>query len=78
MDSIPVILLYDRTVSLDFGVIGCRGPGFFVRQASEQYLTSSQFFAQRLRQTISRPHAKQILRGSAALLPLKSIAAKAA
>jgi hypothetical protein len=41
------------------------------RQASEQNLTSAQFFAQLLRQVISRPQAMQILLGSAALLPLK-------
>ena len=33
------------------------------RHFSEQYLTSSQFLAQALRQTISRPQRKQILRG---------------
>ena len=48
-------------------------PGFLARQASEQYLTSSQFFAQLLRQVISRPQATQILLGSDALLPLKPI-----
>jgi hypothetical protein len=43
---------------------------FLVRQASEQYFTSTQFFAQLLRQVISRPQARQTLLGSAALLPL--------
>ena len=37
------------------------------RQASEQYFTSSQTFAQALRQTISRPQAAQVLRGKSAL-----------
>ena len=41
------------------------------RQASEQYLTSSQFFAQLLRQVISRPQTMQVLLGSDALFPLK-------
>ena len=48
-------------------------PGFLARQASEQYLTSSQFLAQLLRQVISRPQATQILLGSDALLPLKPL-----
>jgi hypothetical protein len=43
------------------------------RQASEQYLTSSQFFAQLLRHVISRPQTMQTLLGSDALLPLKPI-----
>jgi hypothetical protein len=41
-----------------------------MRQASEQYFTSAQFFSQRLRQVIGRPHAAHGLLGSAALLPL--------
>ena len=41
------------------------------RHASEQYLTSSQFLAQLLRQVISRPQTMQVLLGSDALLPLK-------
>ena len=45
--------------------------GLARRQASEQYFTSAQFFAQRLRQLIGRPQATQGLLGSAALLPLK-------
>ena len=48
-------------------------PGFLARQASEQYLTSSQFFAQLLRQVISRPQTMQVLLGSDALLPLKPL-----
>ena len=39
------------------------------RQASEQYLTSAQFFAQLRRQLMARPHRMQGLLGSAALLP---------
>jgi len=39
------------------------------RQASEQYFTSAQFFAQRRRQLIGRPQAAHGLLGSAALLP---------
>ena len=46
-------------------------PGFLARHASEQYLTSSQFLAQLLRQVISRPQTTQVLLGSDALLPLK-------
>jgi hypothetical protein len=42
------------------------------RQASEQYLTSSRFFAQALRQLIGRPQCAQGLVGTAALLPLKA------
>ena len=38
-------------------------PHFFFRQASEQYLTSSQTFSHALRQTIGRPQAAQILTG---------------
>ena len=48
-------------------------PSFLARHASEQYLTSSQFLAQLLRQVISRPQTMQILLGSAALLPLKPL-----
>ena len=50
-------------------------PGFFARQASEQYLTSAQVLAQRLRQVISRPQKTQILLGSDALLPLNPVEA---
>jgi hypothetical protein len=42
------------------------------RQASEQYFTSSQFFAQRCRQLIIRPQTAQVLLGSEALLPRKT------
>lgn len=42
------------------------------RQASEQYLTASQFFAQALRQLMGRPQTAQGLLGRWALLPLKS------
>jgi hypothetical protein len=46
----------------------------FVRlQASLQYFTSAQFFAQCLRQLMARPQAKQGLFGSAALLPRKPV-----
>jgi hypothetical protein len=41
------------------------------RQASEQYFTSAQFFAQRRRQLIARPQTAQGLLGNAALLPRK-------
>ncbi len=41
------------------------------RHASEQYFTSSQFFAQDLRQVISLPQTKQTLEGKNALFPLK-------
>ena len=41
------------------------------RQRSEQYFTSSQFFAQALRHAISRPQAMHNLDGSEDLLPLK-------
>lgn len=55
-----------------YGLPGLAGLWLLLaRQASEQYLTSSQFFAQLLRQTISRPQAMQVLLGRAALLPLK-------
>jgi hypothetical protein len=43
------------------------------RHASEQYLTSAQFFAQLLRQVICRPQITQILQGRSALLPLKPV-----
>ena len=36
---------------------------FFLRQASEQYKTLSQFLAQDLRQVMARPHAAQGLLG---------------
>ena len=36
---------------------------FFLRQASEQYNTLSQFLAQDLRQVMTRPHAAQDLLG---------------
>lgn len=42
-----------------------------MRQASEQYFTSSQFRAQRLRQVIAKPHCTHILLGKLLLLPLK-------
>lgn len=54
-----------------FGLPDFRGLFLLLRQASEQYLTSSQFLAQLLRHTISRPHATQVLLGKAALLPLE-------
>jgi hypothetical protein len=44
---------------------------FFVRQASEQYFTLSQFLAQALRQVISRPQTVQGLLGRKLLLPRK-------
>ncbi len=40
---------------------------FLRRQASEQYFTSAQFFAQRRRQVIGRPQTAHGLLGSAAL-----------
>lgn len=40
-----------------------------VRQASEQYFTSSQFLAQDFRQVIVRPHMLQSLLGRKLLLP---------
>lgn len=52
-------------------VPGARDLGLFARQASEQYFTSSQFFAQLFRQVISRPQVTQTLLGKLALLPLK-------
>jgi hypothetical protein len=39
------------------------------RQASEQYFTSAQFFAQLRRQLMGKPQATQGLLGKAALLP---------
>ena len=42
-----------------------------VRQRSEQYFTSCQFFAQARRQLIARPHCTHGLLGSACLLPRK-------
>jgi|GEM_PF-2740413 len=42
------------------------------RQASEQYFTSAQFFAQDFRHVMGRAHAWQILVGRNCLLPLKS------
>jgi hypothetical protein len=42
-----------------------------LRQRCEQYFTSSQFFAQALRQDIGRPHARQGLLSSADLFPRK-------
>ena len=41
------------------------------RQRSEQYFTSSQFFAHALRHVISRPQATHNFVGSETLLPLK-------
>jgi hypothetical protein len=48
-------------------------PDLRARHASEQYLTASQFFAQLLRQLISRPQAAQGLTGRDALLPLNDM-----
>jgi hypothetical protein len=45
----------------------------FLRQACEQYLTSSQFFSQALRQVIVRWQTAHNLLGKLALLPLKFI-----
>jgi hypothetical protein len=45
-----------------------------LRQASEQYFTSCQQRAQRLRQLIGRPQALQGLLGKDCLLPLKGCA----
>ena len=53
---------------------GRETPLFWLRQASEQYFTASQFLAQLLRQLMSRPQAVQGLLGSEALLPLKLFA----
>ena len=44
---------------------------FPARQASEQYLTASQFLAQALRQTMGRLHTRHSLLGRLLLLPLK-------
>jgi len=41
------------------------------RQASEQYLTSAQFFAQRRRQLIASPQTAHGLLGNVDLLPRK-------
>ena len=41
-----------------------------LRQMSEQYFTSSQFFAHRFRQVIGRPQAAQGFEGRQRLLPL--------
>ncbi len=46
-------------------------PDFLERQASEQYLTSSQFLAQDLRHVISLPQTRQVLLGKNDLFPLK-------
>jgi len=40
-------------------------------QASEQYFTSSQFFAQDFLHTISLLHTRQVLLGKVLLFPLK-------
>jgi hypothetical protein len=45
----------------------------FLRQASEQYFTSSQFLAQAFRHTVLKPHRAQILLGRLLLLPLKEV-----
>jgi hypothetical protein len=42
----------------------------FLRQASEQYSTCSQFLAQALRHVMSRPQVLQGLLGRLCLLPL--------
>jgi hypothetical protein len=44
-----------------------------LRQASLQYFTSSQFLAQLLRHTMSRPQTQQGLEGNDALLPLNPL-----
>jgi hypothetical protein len=46
---------------------------FLSRQASEQYKTESQFFAQDLRQVMLRLQTAQSLLGSDCLLPLKLV-----
>jgi hypothetical protein len=46
------------------------GEDLLSRQASEQYLTDSQFFAQDLRQVISLPQVTQSLLGKNDLFPL--------
>lgn len=43
------------------------------RHVSEQYLTASQFRAQRLRQVIGRPQARHGLLGNPRLLPLNDV-----
>ena len=45
---------------------------FLARQASEQYNTDPQFFAQALRHVMVRPHTAHSLLGRLCLLPLKS------
>jgi len=45
----------------------------FLRQASEQYNTCSQFLAHALRQVMSRPQVLQGLLGKLCLLPLKDV-----
>jgi hypothetical protein len=45
----------------------------FRRQASEQYFTVSQFFAQALRQTMGLPQAAQAFAGRKLLLPLNGV-----
>ena len=47
----------------------------FLRQASEQNFTSSQFFAHFFRQVIGRPQTVQGLEGSDCLLPLNGVIA---
>ena len=47
------------------------GSAFFFLQASEQYLTDSQFLAQDFLQVISLLHATQSLLGKELLFPLK-------
>jgi hypothetical protein len=49
--------------------------GAALRQASEQYFTSSQFFAQLLRQLISLPQTVHGLLGKYDLLPLNDCGA---
>ena len=46
---------------------------FFLRQASEQYKTWSQFFSHALRHVMVRPHTVQGLLGSERLLPLNVV-----
>lgn len=48
----------------------------FLRQASEQTFTSSQFFAHFFRQVIGRPQTAQGLEGSDCLLPLNERVAR--
>jgi hypothetical protein len=47
-------------------------PDFFLRQASEQYKTCSQFLAQDLRHVIARAQTVQSLLGKCCLLPLNT------